>query len=307
MRCKRAPISGTTRSDGFTIAELMVSLVIMVIVASQLTLILLTQNRVYAEQKRVLSAQEDARLVAEIIAADLRAAGFLVPHSVGISSRDGGTTGSDAICVSDPARIADSKVEDATRFFDRVQVTDDLATSSSEVEIDSFDIDQDGNNDFFAGAGIIISDGTSSHCARIEAVDVGNHKIQFAPSTPAADFSVASGSGRATPALIYEVSSSGLLRNGSLLSPRVENLQIQYAIDVDGNGMIEDDEFPIDDLEGNDASQIFGVQLSVITRSSQLDPQFSGLGMPKSANHLGAAADGYRRRVVTVNVAPRNL
>jgi hypothetical protein len=257
----------------------------------------------------VLSAQEDARLVAEIIAADLRAAGFLVPRSVGISSRDGGIAGPDTICISDPASISAFSIASANQFFDRVKVVNPLGTGADQVKVDSLDIDNDGTIDFVQGGGIIISDGTSSHCTRIRAVDAGNRTIQFVTRTPAANFSVASGTGRAAPALVYEIGGGGLLRNGALLSPRVENLQLQYSIDGNLNGMIDIDlgEDEIDDLEGNDPGQIVGVRLSVITRSSVADPNFSGAGMPAAANHLGTAADGFRRRVVTVNVAPRNL
>jgi prepilin-type N-terminal cleavage/methylation domain-containing protein len=307
MRSRFLNLSGEVRDDGFTIAELMISLIIMVIVASQLTLILLTQNRVYAEQHRVLDAQEDARLVAEIIATDLRVAGFLIPNFVGISSQDGGTSGADALCTSDPTVISETSVDEAIGTIDRVALAANLGAGSTQVTVASLDVDLDGDNDFSKDAGIIISDGTGSHCARITGVDASTKVIAFTPKTPASGFTAASITGRAVPALIYEVSGSGLSRNGELLSPRVENLQIEYAIDGDGNGRIEGAEFPIHDLAGDNPSDIRGVQLSVITRSSRSDPQFKGSGMPAAANHTGTGADGFRRRRVTLNVAPRNL
>ena len=46
------------------------------------------------------------------------------------------------------------------------------------------------------------------------------------------------GTGVAVPAIVYETTAAGLSRNTLLLSSQVEDLQVQYAIDVNSDGLI---------------------------------------------------------------------
>ena len=91
------------------------------------------------------------------------------------------------------------------------------------------------------------------------------------------------------------------------LSPHVENLQVEFGVDADGNGQIDPGEFPIHDLAGSDPSQVLTVRLSVIARTLRQDPNVAGSGMSVAANHVGSAPDGFFRRRFTASAAPRNL
>jgi hypothetical protein len=234
-----------------------------------------------------------------------------VPEITALSSVDGGAGGSDVLCVSDPSVFNNAAVDAAITRFSGATLTGNLLNGANSVQLAlaSMDIDGDGDLDFGNNQGIIISDGSDTHCARITSITAGN-TVNFLPLTPAG-FSVAAGAGRAVPALIYQVTGAGLTRNSVMLSTQVENLQIEFGVDNDADGLIEapapDNEFPIHDLATLNPAQIRLVRVSVIARTSSQDPSLDGIGTPSVANFIGGAPDGFLRRRYTATVIPRNL
>lgn len=303
----------STAARGYTITELMVALALMAVVSGQLMLVLQTQNKSHADQARVLEAQQDVRLSTELILSDLRMSGFLVPGIVGMSSADGGTGAPDVVCASDPSVFPESSITGATELYETATAVSVVGAGATAINVlpSTLDIDGDGTDDFTVDSGIIFSDGTGSHCARITSIAGGT--IGFTPPTPAGFSVPASSATEVVPAVVYEVDATGLRRNNIVLSPLVENLQIEYGVDRNANGQIDAGEFPVHDLNdanpifASDPSLIMGAQISLITRTSLADPDFSGPGMPGSANHTGGAADGFKRRRITAIVTPRNL
>ena len=292
---------------GFTLIELLIAGLILTVVISQAMAVFIGQHQNFLTQGRVLDVQEDARLVAEMMMLDARMAGFMVPTRVGMASIDGGNGGADTLCVSDAGAISDSVLTNAIDRFDRATLSADLGDGETLVNLvpADMDIDGDGTDDFVVNKGIIISGGTQSHCARITAVTAST--VTFTPATPTG-LAIAAVGARAAPALIYEVSGSGLLRNTLLISPQVEDVQIEFAVDANDDGVIDGAEFPVHDLDGSDTSLIRGIQLSVLARVTIEDPDFTGSGRQKVANHLASGTpDGYRRRLATLVSAPRNL
>jgi hypothetical protein len=168
-------------------------------------------------------------------------------------------------------------------------------------------VDGDGNPsgqpDFRVGEGIIIADATSSHCAEITAIS--GTTIDFTPDTPAG-FTATTVSGRAVPAVLYEISGSDLRRNGLRLSTQVEDLQLEFGIDGDGDGQIVPGEF-VHVLNGQDPLDLLAVRLSVIARADREDDELQTSGRPAAANRTAGAADGFRRRKVIARIVPRNL
>jgi hypothetical protein len=118
---------------------------------------------------------------------------------------------------------------------------------------------------------------------------------------------VAPGAGEAVPAIFYEITAAGIWRNALLISQQAEDLQLEFAVDNDGDGSIGVGEFPIHDLTGSNLSRIAGVQLSVLTRSEAEEIGFSGPGRQALGNRTAGPPDSFRRRLVSVSVAPRNL
>jgi prepilin-type N-terminal cleavage/methylation domain-containing protein len=293
-------------SQGFTMIELLVAVAIMAVVTASVLSVFATQHKTYVGQERVLEVQQDARLVAEMVLADVRAAGLLMPPFTAIAGRDGGTSGPDVLCVSDPSVLNETEILAALAPFDGANLFALVDDDDTTVELvaSTMDVDADGDDDFAVNAGIILSDGGDTHCARV--TDVTGNVVTFVPATPAG-FLVGTASGRAAPAVIYELTGPGFLRNTILLSAQVENVQVEYAIDADDDGAIGNTEFPIHDMTASDPSLIRGLRLSVITRTPSEDPEFRGSGMPAAGNHDPGSADGFVRRRFTANVAARNL
>ncbi len=298
----------TNHTQGFTLIELMISVIIMAVVTAQALLLFTTQHKTYVGHGYVVEIQQDTRLVTELILNDVRMAGFLVPNTVGISGIDGGPNNPDVLCLSDPSVIADTAITGAVGPLAGATLGLTLTAGAGTVNLVSStkDIDGDGdpNDDFLVDSGIIISDGTSHHCARIEGFTGGHPDIDPAPP---GGFSIAAGAGRAVPAVIYQLTAAGLTRNSVLLSRHVENLQVEYAVDTDGDGSIGAGEFPIHDISASDPTLIRGIQLSVLTRTLTKDPGNLSSRMPVAGNHVAGVPDNFLRRRFTTNAVPRNL
>ena len=296
-------------SSGFSLIELMVAMTVLSIVMVGVLNIFSNQKRGYITQKRMLDAQGDARLIGDMMFYDIRMAGFMVPQFTSLASSDGGTSGSDSLCTSDPTIIDDTILDLVNDRFDGAVFGSDIGANESTIQIAGAerDIDGDGSVDFAIGRGIIISDGTKSHCARVTTITATN--LGFTPNTPSA-FAATAASGRAIPATIYELSGLQLTRNNLQLSLGVEDIQIEFGIDANDDGQIAGGEFPIHDLDGYNPAQIRTVRLNVLTRTSSQDEALaaSGPGRQAVANRVAASSsDAFRRRLITVTAAPRNL
>lgn len=295
------------QNDGYTLIELMIALGILTLVVSQALGAFAFQQRTYHAQERVVAAQQDAKLAADLLLSDVRMAGFMVARYAGVSARDGGNNGSDVLCTSDFDALDDQRIIAATDRFARAVITSAVGASDTAVTIGNAhaDIDSDGNADFVVDQGIIISDGSASHCAHVTSVSSTN--IGFTPATPSG-FSVSATSGRAVPATIYQLTGSGLERNKELLTSQVEDLQIEFGIDTDDDGVIESGEFPVHDISGANTNRIRAVRLSVMTRTTIEDVALSGDGRHGVANRdPSGTPDSFRRRIAVMRASPRNL
>jgi prepilin-type N-terminal cleavage/methylation domain-containing protein len=294
-------------NSGFTLIEILIAMAIFGVVIAQAFAVFMSQHAIYMGAERSIEVQEDVRLVADAVLSEVRMAGYMVPRIAGIASVDGGNSASDLLCTSDWNVIADSAVATAVARYDRAEVASPISNgaTSAQVSAGHLDVDGDGMNDFAVGQGIILADGTSSHCAKIETI--GGTTIDFLPQTPTG-FSLTTATGRITPAVIWRVSGTNLLRNGVRLSNQVEDLQVEFGVDGDGDGqLVGVGEFPIHDLNGNDPGAIRRVRLSVITRAAREDNDLQNPGRPAAANRNPGAPDGFRRRGSITSVIPRNL
>jgi prepilin-type N-terminal cleavage/methylation domain-containing protein len=294
---------------GFSIFELMVSLAILGIVTVQILGMISTQQRQASAHREVVEVQEDVRLVSDLMLADVRMAGFMLPNEVGISSFDGGAAGSDALCVSDASVIDNTVLASVTERFGGARLNSNLGGVDATLTIPAaeLDIDDDGDDDFTVNAGVIVSDGDATHCARVTAISNAGatRTITFTPATPAG-FSVGSGAGVVAPAIIYQVTGAGLLRNNQLFSAQVEDIQVEFGVDADGDGELAGGEFPIHGMTA-DTDLVRTVRLTVVTQTARDDLGFPTDGLPAIANRNAGAADTIRRRIAVNTVAPRNF
>jgi prepilin-type N-terminal cleavage/methylation domain-containing protein len=288
---------------GFTTVELMVALVVMAFVVSQLLFSYTTQQRNYMEHERVIETQEEVRLISDLILSDLRMAGFMVPKGAGVGSIDGGTTGSDVICMSDPSIMSSTVLDTATSRFSAADPTSAMSVGATSVTLSasSMDIDGDGDDDFSVGQGILISTGTEVHCAVITAVSSGT--VTFDTATSAA-FPVNSW---VVPALVYRITGGQLRRNNVVLSGTVEDIQIEFGVDADDDGEVEAGEFPVYDLTGDDLTKVYTARLYIT--SAVTDPASTFQGQFEAASNRNAAStpDTSKRRRVISDALLRNL
>lgn len=300
-------------SHGFTLIELLVSISILGIVTAQLLLVFSGQKQVYITNERLLDVQEDGGLVADLVVSELHMAGYMVPRLAGVSSRDGGAVASDTLCVSDRNALDDTTVRNAGDRFGGARVAAFNLAGARVDLLSAGELNIDGDaavNDFTPGQGIIVSDGNTTHCAQIVPGGVNTLNGQITIDVPLNPAAFAVASTRAVPAVIYEINGGlGLTRNSLLLSGEVEDLQVEYGVDVDADGVLDLDpnEFPLDTLAGVDSTRIRAVRVTITTRTTQNEPNYTGPGFPGAANRAAGVTDGFRRRRFIASVAPRNL
>jgi prepilin-type N-terminal cleavage/methylation domain-containing protein len=332
---------GHDSDRGFTLIELMVTCALLGLVAMGIFSAFDSQKSFYNSNERAVEVQEDARLVLDLVASEVRMSGFMVPPRVSVSSIDGGTNGPDRFCVSDSTYFDDPVTVKAVH--ERFHVNNPGQVQGilgGVVTLESLDIDgtEDGDPNsevhFSEDSGIIVSDGQETFCGRINTggVNTAANQVTILPAH-ANDFPATLRFAnprelRAVPAIVYELppgGGPGLSRNGTLLSPNIEDLQVQYAADrptpadPGGDGDTDDqDESEIDDL--NDPrgpnpmspAEVRMVRITVVSRSSQDDTgrsmRFDQGQRPQVANRLADPnMDRFSRRVYSATVAPRNI
>ena len=108
------------------------------------------------------------------------------------------------------------------------------------------------------------------------------------------------------PAIVYRVTSNELTRNATVLSAQIEDLQVEFGVDADLNGMIENAEFPIDDLAGQDLKLLRTARVHITARTPQAELDYTGQ-FTAIANRVAGAADNFKRRRVSADALLRNL
>jgi prepilin-type N-terminal cleavage/methylation domain-containing protein len=291
---------------GFSLIELMVSLSIMAIVTAQILLSFSSQHRNFIEQEQVIATQQDVRLVADVIVSDIRMAGYMFDDGLAVGSIDGDTTAPDVLCMSDPDAIDDAIAIAAGERLEGADIAGALSSGNTGLTLaaSQLDVDEDGDDDFEVGGGVLISDGTRVHCARITAISDPN--ITFTPAIQTgASFSQFDS--MAVPAVIYQVRDGNFYRNDLMVSSHVEDLQVRFGIDDDENNSVDPGEFPVDEIgAGHNLEQIRTAQIILTSRSSREHPTHTG-NRTAAANRVAGTTDKYKRRRVTVDVALRNV
>jgi len=328
------------RRNGFTMAELLVSIAVLSIVSVYLTNMLTQQNRAYVVVEDVTEAQGNARAILDILERDLRETAQLAPEGAAVCGVDN-TNGPDILYVtrSEVLSFEDERIKDydglgspilagfnGTGNNEILQLTPALLGQPDPMARDYdpyHDTDGDGapDSDFAPGGSVIVVDpdrpdrGTACGVIVTGGLDIVGKRLTV-------NFDVGGeNAGLGTnvvvlPATRYSVSADNeLLRDGAVLAEGVEDLQVAYFYDqFPANGVPDDDEMagsdgdPVYVADGFDNSQLREVRISVSVRSRKPDPRLPGAIPQTLENHAPAAVpDGFRRRVVTASVRPRNV
>jgi prepilin-type N-terminal cleavage/methylation domain-containing protein len=320
------------RNSGFTIIELMIASVLVSIVMVFTMQIFTVNNRTYIKIDSVVDTQQSVRAIASILERDLRHAGMMVPEGAAVCGIDN-TTAPDFVYISDYTAI---DPEDAIGTFDGARIQGAVSQVNADptpttlsldtlvIEPDtpdpSYDTDGNGVNDsdFRVNGGVIITDlmdpDRGSACGIVTNVNLVTDSITIAIRGAAlGNWGGGAFALIAVPALEYRIDSGKLYRNNLRLADGIEDLQVTYFLDSNGNNSLDAGE--LHGISGNnyvasasDASEMRAVRINVIARTRSEDERFTQGFFQATENRVAVAGkDGYRRRVHTAIVRLRNV
>lgn len=332
-------MNSPTRAGGFTLIEMLTVVAIFGIVAMYVGRILIVNERAYHTVENTSESQQNLRVFGELVEDNLRHAGMMVPRDAAVCGRDF-TTAPDILYVSDAAAIEVQDLENdpfdgptatgatnlnvgasaAAPFGVAVTLTlSSLIVEPSPPSRPAYDTDNDGapDSDFRRFGGVIVFDSAAptrgNACGRITALNLAGNTITV---EGVAAMAAGAGTLRALPANEYIVNGNRLLWNGIALADGIEDFQVAYVRDEDGDNVID----------GNTDQRSFGgagttnytssefeprqmreVEVALVSRSRQADLTFKGRPQALLNRTAVTTADGFRRRTLQTRVLLRNL
>jgi prepilin-type N-terminal cleavage/methylation domain-containing protein len=334
------------RRRGFTLIELMIAMAVLLVVVAYLTEMLTRQSRSYTVLDQVTEAQQNLRAIADLLERELRGTGFMVPEGAAVCGVDQ-TNGSDVLYVSDGGALDPSNENQLgigagiLGGFTGTGGNESLTLDDKVIDgLPFYDTDGDGNGDSdflesvnpFRTGGVIVADrenpGRGVACGIVTNVNAGSNiiRVDFTSNgaAPGGTPLAAGGPGDpvAVPAHVYMVVNNQLLRDGMVLADDVEDLQLAFFYDTDGDGLEIGDgsDYPGSDIgpiyQSNiwDNSDLTEIRVNIVVRTRTEDPdvlQSPGMAQGQwqvTENRVAPGGfDGFRRRVHTSTVRPRNV
>lgn len=322
------------RLAGFTLVEMLVAVGILTVVVAGVMQSFVVQNRAYTVVDQTTESQQNLRAIAYMLERDLRMAGFRVPEGA-ISCGIDDTNGPDTLYVSDSEPITTIDPNDPNTRTDEAfgvdvsgyaaSVSEQTLVVSSTVLDDVAYWDHDGNgvadSDFRVGSAAILFDAANpdrgTACGTVTDITTlgapGRIRVDFETAMPAAGGLLV-----LVPAVRYTVDAvnSVLMRNDVVIANDVDDLQVAYFIDADGDGRVSnDDEYEGSalaaseyDPQNTDHSELREIRFNLSVRSRAPDPTFTDGFMQAAENRAAVGvSDGFRRRTYTATVRPRNV
>lgn len=310
---------------GFTLTEMLVSLAVLGIVTGYVTWVLGRQGHSYQVVDQVTETQQSLRGISDLMAREARVTGFLVPQAAAFCGQDN-LNKPDVLYVTDADPINPGAGElgvEVNSGFDG-DGTDTLTLQNVVLDgVPFYDTDADGvaDSDFAVGGGVIVaakndaSRGTS--CGVVTAVMPPN-RISVDYGTLGGEAITTGGTLIAVPAHVYSVNANNqLVRDGMVLTSGVEDLQFALFYDVDDDSVLDtgaedpgssdyNGEYESDKWNNDELREI---RVNVVARSRNADPEWTQGRFQTTENRLLPAGgpDGFRRRVFTASVRPRNV
>jgi len=331
---------GARREAGISLIEVMISAALILIVMVIVTRAFTTTHQTYIVVDQVSEAQQNLRVVADLIERDVRRAGYLVPPHAAVCAWDE-TTAPDTLFVSntDALRTIYDLEDDPSNeepSFDNNKgapvagagATFDASGASFALSLERTWVDyQADGSDFNAGEGVIVMSERDEQepvaCGKILSISGNTLTVNFGDTStgPVGSFANV----LAVPAHVYEVvvgTPNELHRDGRLLASDVEDFQLTYFFDEDGDLVRDSDELygtddgtdrpweltPASSRPDFSSLREVGINIATVTRSDDPNVHYqlgAGQIMGNRASGL-PSGDGKRRRVSQTRVRVRN-
>lgn len=315
------------RTQGFSLIELMIAIAVLGVILTYLFDTFTTYHRSSEVISQVTETQQNSRAIASLIEHDIRHAGLMVEIAGSFCGIDS-TSGPDSLYVSDADAI--NPVGQTDNALGSSFAGSNISTGANTIAIDlslenpddfAYDTNGDGvlDSDFRVGGGVIIVDrGNPSRgtaCGIVRDVNTLAGTITFMILTDILDAGPGVGEDLiAIPAHAYEVSNGALMRDRMTLAMGVEDLQVAYFFDDNGNNEIDAGDYRGDGVGPNYDADSLNVQdareirVSFVTRTRNEDARFPGGQFQATENRaVVPGTDGFRRRVTTSTVQLRNV
>jgi prepilin-type N-terminal cleavage/methylation domain-containing protein len=319
------------RRGGFTLIEMMTVVAIFGLVAIYVGRILTVNERAYHTVENTSESQQNLRVFGELVEDDVRHAGMMVSRNAAVCGRDF-TNAPDVLFVSDAAAIdpqgdvtpynGAAVTAGGTNLTVGSSVTltlSSLMIESGAANRNAYDTDGNGtaDSDFRVYGGVIIWDTANpalgNACGRITAMNLGTKTITV---LGVAALSGAGTALAAVPANEYRLNGTQLLWNNIALADGIEDFQVAYVFDIDGDNQID----------GNTDKRSFGeagqsnytsselrpelmreIEIGIVSRARMTDANFSGRPQALLNRTAITTPDGFRRRTFQTRVVLRNL
>lgn len=333
------------RLGAFTLMEMMVVSAILGLVAAYMMQTLTHQQNAYVVTENVTEAQQSLRLVSDLMEREIRVAGYMVPPAGAACAADF-TGAPDTLYVSAADKIrtvedlesADlnlvrgnlgAEVSAIAGFGTPRTETTPGAPETIGLARSYVDVAADGV-DFADGEGVILVDLNNVTgpvaCGRITSIASGcttaTSTCSLAIQFEATNMTLTGADIVAIPAHVYRIlpatatKPAQLFRDGDLMAGDVEDLQVVFYYDDNGDRIVDAGEVfgegatRLPATAATDHSELIEIRLNVTTATRVEDPNddFAGTRLQSTGNRTAATTgDRKRRRVHQSTVRLRNL
>jgi hypothetical protein len=296
-------------------------------------------EQAYQAVDQTMESQQNLRAVLDLIERDVRHAALMMPEAASACGVDS-TSGPDMLYLSDGSAIDPGA--DTAEYGGAAVVAGAVVAGTAALTLDSMvmeptapfraavDTDADGVNDsdFRPKGGVIFFDSGNADagvaCGRITALDAAAKVITVQIVAPFDNpGAITLGGLRAVPANEYRIEGTDLLWNGIVLAGNIEDLQVAWIFDTDGDNLVNpakevygasgvapyDSSGSILGTNYENAADLREVRVNLVARTRLEDQDFTS-GRPQALENRNGAAfqdDGFRRRVLTSRLRLRNL
>ena len=316
-----AMIAAWKKDKGVTLIELLIVLVIAAFLVAGVYSLFITQHRSYSVQDQVVGVQQDARAALNIMARDIRMAGFVVGAGSGFGFTDGATT--TTIPSTDPAGV----------FYNHAVEPGNSTTGPDTITV-VLGAEELGTVSGVLGNSVTLASPAATSTPVLFAFDLQPGRLYqgtvsgatitvSSTGFPSGDSKIEGGKAYGVQAITYSVGADGVLRRntntsvssnqplaGDGINTFVEDLQFAYQVQGDTANW-----YNTPAAAGATNADIRMIRINITVRPAIQDAtvqdaasaaQFRQPALEDHITNLGGP-DGFRRRVYTTEVNVRNL